>query len=264
MIIRKCFTVNQHRTTAEFIEYDKLIKEGLFQAIEIFFPYDKTKEEFDVYTQNVYNLMKNNIEVVLHLPFGFRNDLCDEEEYDVIIQRMKDAIDYSKQFNVEKLTLHLGACKKDGVYKDREKLVAKSIETVKLLCDYAYPQNIMIENMPTDAEIGYSPEEIKHIITKSNRSNIKFILDFGHANVSEYKSAIYINELKEHLYHLHINDNDESRDQHKPIGSGNVEFDKLFRMLSDYKELYCLEIIYKDHNDLRQYENDLTKITNKI
>lgn len=264
MIIRKSFTINQHRTTEEFVEYNKLIKDGLFQGIEIFYPYDKTEEEQKLYTQNVFNLMKNDIEVVLHLPFGYRNDLCDEEEYEIIIQRMKDAIDYSKKFNVNKLTLHLGAAKKNGILRNRESLIEKSIQTVKLLCDYAYPQNIMIENMPTDSEIGYSPEEIKHIIEKSNRSNIKFILDFGHANVSEFKGAEYIKVLKQYLYHLHINDNDESTDQHKPIGTGNVNFKELFKMIKDYKELYCLEIIYKDHNDLISYEHDLSKITNNL
>ena len=106
--IKRCFTINQNRTTEEFKTYEELIKNNVFQAIEIFYPYDKTEEQLETYKQNVLNLMKYDIEVVLHLPHGFRSDLLNFEEYEVILQRFKDAIDFAKQFNVNKLTLHLG------------------------------------------------------------------------------------------------------------------------------------------------------------
>lgn len=258
--IKKCFTVNQNRTTEEFNEYDKLIKKGLFQAIEIFYPYEKTEEVRNTYTKNVFKLMENNIEVVLHLPHGYYSDLCNEEEYDIILKRFLDAIDYSKQFNVNKLTLHLGAVVRDGVKKNRAELIEKSIETVRILCDHAYPANIMIENMPRDNELGYSPQELKYIIEKANRKNLKFILDFGHAHVSSYSIKEFIDELKPYLYHLHISDNDSSCDQHKPIGEGNIDYKNVFKMLDFYNELFCLEIIYKDHNDLIKYEKKLMEM----
>lgn len=256
-MIKKCFTINQNRTTLEFKEYEKLIKDGLFQAVEIFYPYDKTKEQLETYTNNVYNLMKYNIEVVLHLPHGYRSDLLNEDTYDVVIQRFKDAIDYARKFNVKKLTLHLGSAIQNNERVDRNILIDKCIKNIQILSDYCYPMNLMIENMPGDNELGYSPQEIKYLIEKSNRNNVKFILDFGHANVSCYTNEEYINVLKPYLMHLHISDNDTSTDQHKPIGCGNIDFVKLFKMIDFYNELYCLEIIYKDHNDLIEYEKNL-------
>ena len=53
--IKTCFTINQHRTTEEFKTYEELIKQGLFQGIEIFYPYDKTEEQLETYKQNVFN-----------------------------------------------------------------------------------------------------------------------------------------------------------------------------------------------------------------
>ena len=258
-MIKKCFTINQHRTTEEFDDYEKLIKEGMFQGIEIFYPYDKTHEERKTYTENVKRLMKNDIEVVLHLPHGYYSDLCNEDEHEAILQRFKNAIDYSKQFKVNKLTLHLGAVVRDGVKKDRDSLIEKSIENVKILSDYCYPANLMIENMPGKNEIGFSPEEIEYIIKKSNRSNVKFILDFGHAHVSGYSVKEYMDHLHKYLYHLHISDNDSTRDQHKPIGSGTIDFEDAFKKIQPYDELYCLEIIYKTKDDLILYENQLMK-----
>lgn len=258
-MIKKCFTINQHRTTDEFKSYEELIKEGIFQAVEIFYPYDKTPSELEIYKQNVFELMKNDIEVVLHLPHGNKSNLLNPNTYEEVIKRFKDAIDFSKLFNVKKLTLHLGGF--DGNHSvTREELVNKCIENVKILADYCYPQFLMIENMPFDNELGYSPDEIKYIIEKSKRSNVKFIFDFGHANVSEYEIEEYINKLKGYLMHLHISDNDRSTDQHKPIGTGNIDYKNIFKLISFYHELYCLEIIYKDSNDLRKYAKDLDDV----
>lgn len=249
--IKRCFTINQNRTTEEINSYEKLLKGNIFQAIEIFYPYDKTEEEKDIYTKNILNLMKYDIEIVLHLPHGKNSDLLNEDEYDIILQRFKDAIDYAKKFNVNKLTLHLGSYSNHQV--DRQYFIYKCIDTVKILSDYCYPMNLMIENMPGSNELGYSPQEIKEIIEKSYRSNVKFILDFGHANVSEYSINEYINILGKYLMHLHISDNDGTRDQHKPIGYGNIDYKNIFKLLKNYHELYCLEIIYQTDDDLLEY-----------
>lgn len=256
--IKTCFTINQHRTTEEFQTYEELIKQGLFQGIEIFYPYDKTEEQLETYKQNVYKLMKHNVEVVLHLPHGFRSDLLNEEQYDLVLQRFKDAIDFAKLFDVKKLTLHLGSFNNPSL--GRKYFVDKSIEIVKVLASYCYPMNLMIENMPGYNELGYSPDELKEIIEKSNMDNVKLIFDFGHANVSEYKIEEYLQKLDKYLYHLHISDNNGLSDQHKPIGEGNINYKEIFKLLENYNELYCLEIIYKTDKDLINYSNNLKNV----
>ena len=255
--IKTCFTINQNRKTDEFKTYEMLIKDDLFQAVEIFYPYDKTIEEQITYENNAKKFEKYNIEFVLHLPFGPKSDLLNEEQYNIILQRMKDGIDFGKKFNVKKYTLHLGSFKKDKV--DRKYSVNKCIETMKILCDYAYPSYIMIENMPGFNELGYSPNEIKEILVKTNKPNAKFIIDFGHANVSEYSIKDYIYTLKDYLVHTHISDNDGSCDQHKPIGYGNIDYKEVYSLMNEvnYKELYCLEIIYHTSEDLKEYQKKL-------
>ena len=208
--------------------------------------------------QNVLNLMKYDIEVVLHLPHGFRSDLLNEEQYDIVLQRFKDAIDFGKIFNVKKLTLHLGSFNNPDL--GRKYFINKSIETVKILADYCYPMNLMIENMPGYNELGYSPDEIKEIIENSNRENVKLIFDFGHANVSEYKIEEYIEKLEQYLYHFHISDNNGVSDQHKPIGEGNIDFKRIFKHFKNYDQLYCLEIIYKTDFDLINYLKNLENV----
>lgn len=256
--IKKCFTINQNRTTEEFKTYEILIKNNVFQAIEIFYPYDKTDDELAIYRQNVLNLMKYNIEVVLHLPHGFRSDLLNEEQNEMVIDRMKKAIDFAKEFDVKKLTLHLGSF--DYNKNDRKYSVNKCIENINILSEYCYPMSLMIENMPGYNELGYSPDEIKYIIENANNDNVRFILDFGHANVSDYSIEEYIEKLEKYLMHLHISDNDGTRDQHKPIGTGNIDYYNVFKLLKNYNELYCLEIIYQTDKDLLDYVKGLNEV----
>ena len=255
--IKKGFTINQFRTTEEIESYHKLFEEKIFNAIEIFYPYDRDEDAFKLYTQNLKNLTKYNQEVVLHLPHGRKNSLLTNVDKDVIIQRFKDAIDYGKTFGVKKFTLHLGY-----VEEERHIEIQKIISILKDLCSYAYPSYIMIENMPRSSELGYSPEEIKEIIKLVNVSNLKFIFDTGHANVSEFESSHYLTLLKDELMHVHINDNNGSKDQHARIGTGNIDFNKFLQETKDYTEIYCLEILYKTVDDLILYANDLEDCKN--
>lgn len=261
--MKKCFTINCMRTIEDFIEYDKLIKEGLFQGVELFYPYNVSDEQKNIYTNEVTKLIKNNnLEVVLHLPHGGLNNLVNSD-YSInheIIKRMKDASDYANLFNVKKLTLHLGCAFKES---NREKLLDVICNTLKDLCDYVskYQMVVMIENMPRDNELGYSPLEIYQLIQKVSCDNIKFILDTGHAHVSCYQIEEYIDLLKDYLYHIHFSDNDGSSDQHKAIGKGNIDFNKVFSALKkiNYNHLHCLEIIFKTALDLRMYNQDIEK-----
>lgn len=260
--MKKCFTINPFRTTEDFLNYEKLLEKNIYQAIEIFFPYNLDQEKQKVYFNNVKRIKEKYpyIEVVMHLPHGPSSNLCDFLGYEEIVSRMKAGMDFTSFFDTKKLTLHLGQVDKEI---DRSKYVDHIILVLKDLCDYAskYQMNVMIENMPADHELGYSPLEIKEIIERTNKENLKFILDTGHAHVSSYSNEEYIELLKEYLYHMHFSDNCGQRDEHKRMGLGNIDFDKVFKKLSEakYCELHCMEVIFKEAEELKDFSNDLSK-----
>lgn len=260
--MKKCFTINPFRTTEDFLNYEKLLEKNIYQAIEIFFPYNLDQEKQKVYFENVKRIKEKYpyIEVVMHLPHGPSSNLCDFFGYNEIVSRMKAGMDFTSFFDTKKLTLHLGQVDKEI---DRSKYVEHIILVLKDLCDYAdkYQMNVMIENMPADHELGYSPLEIKEIIERTNKENLKFILDTGHAHVSSYSNEEYIELLKDYLYHMHFSDNCGQRDEHKRIGLGNIDFDKVFKKLSEVKycELHCMEVIFKEAEELKEFANDLSK-----
>lgn len=259
--MKKCFTINPMRTVEEFKSYWKLFEDNVYQAIEIFYPYNQSQQQLINYINSVNEIIKKfpNLEVVLHLPHGLYNGLClDEHLNSGSLEIMYAGAKFASQFNVKKLTLHLGHI---NTFESRDKYVRKVIPLLQQLCDYVndFNQIIMIENMPSYNELGYSPDELLFIIKSVNRDNLKFIFDTGHAHVSEYDDVSYLEVLKDYLYHIHYNDNDSTRDAHQRMGIGTIDFKKHFKILNDinYSELHCMEVIFKDVNDLIDYASDL-------
>lgn len=261
--MKKCFTINAMRLPVDFIGYDKIISDGIFCGVELFYPYNVSDEQKKIYGEEVKKLLtKHKIDVVLHLPHGGTNNLVspDYSPNEEIIKRMKDAIDFANIYNAKKLTLHLGSAY-ENLGLSRDKLIDTLIIVLSDLCDYAlkYDMKIMIENMPRETELGYGPNEILDIIKRVNKDNLKFIMDTGHAHVSSFNELDYIDILHDYLYHMHFSDNHGISDEHKPIGSGNIDFVKLFKKLNEYKynNLHCLEILFNDYHDLINYANKI-------
>lgn len=258
--MKKCFTINPFRTDADFNEFDAMLATNHFQGIEIFYPYPLSLETQEKYKCNVMKLHQKypHVEVVMHLPYGQDNDLCNFDKYQITLQVLKDGIDYTSQFKTKKLTLHLGYVDKD---KQRSLYIKHIIPVLQELCDYAqqYHMAVMIENMPGIAELGFGPEEILEIITNTKRNNLKFILDTGHAHVSRYENPAYIRLLGSYLHHTHFSDNDQSGDQHKRMGLGNIDFREVFDELNkiNYHELHCLEIIFQKPEEILEFAKDM-------
>lgn len=256
---KMCFTINQLRSREEIESYYSLFDQKLFSGVEFFYPIHTKDGQFEEYTSSMENLFKkySYLERVLHLPHGKRYSICDLDNYLENVQILKDAVDYAAKFNVTKLTLHLGWFNNEI---NRDEIIQHCIKVTKELTIYAgkYNMKLMIENMPSDIELGYSPEEILFIIKEVNEDNLKFIFDTGHAHVSEYEDTEYLTLLKDYLYHIHYSDNDSISDKHARLGSGTINFTKHFDVLDDikYNQLHCLEIIYKTKEDLELYLKD--------
>jgi len=258
-----CFTCTCLRSYETIQSFKPLFKEG-FGGVEIFYPYNVTDEVKETYTKAITELLKDEDVVrVMHLPYGHNSDLSidDEEAASVIVKRYLDAIDYGKRFGVVRYTLHLGFRSTGNINK--------LIERVRLLCDFAYPGCIMIENMPHEVEFGASNDELTYLFKTINKSNLRFIYDTGHGHVENKNTALEKKMLDDHqniLLHFHINDNDSTKDQHICVGKGNIEFEKVLADLVNYnyQGLFCLEILYNTADDLREYAKAFTKVLKNV
>lgn len=95
-----------------------------------------------------------------------------------------------------------------------------------------YPgQQIYMENMFDEA-----PDILTRLAEEmSGVKNFGICLDYAHAAISRCPGREWIEALSPFIRHIHINDNDLTNDQHRPVGSGSIdwqEFDSLIREYS--------------------------------
>lgn len=261
-MIRKCFTVNPNRTIEEINSYEVLLKDGIYQGVEIFYPYLKTKEQQEIYLSGIKSYLKYNPEMVCHLPYGKANNLASYENLEVIMERYYNAIDFASRVGCKKLTLHPGEY--DGTISKSDALNLM-ISNIKKLCLYAakYDMTVMLENLIGEIEFMKTPEDYLEYKQMINEPNLKMIFDVAHyhtAHIKENKDIVrFITIIGDDLYHLHISDNDGTRDAHGPIGSGTIDFKTYFKALKlmNYEGLYSSEVLFNTPNDLLNTANNM-------
>ena len=56
--MKKCFTINQMRKRENFVDYMTLLDEGLYEAIELFYPYNQSFDQLKQYTNSVNEIRR--------------------------------------------------------------------------------------------------------------------------------------------------------------------------------------------------------------
>jgi sugar phosphate isomerase/epimerase len=115
-----------------------------------------------------------------------------------------------------------------------------SLITWKPLIKRAHELNvkIAIENIFED-----EPTNLTLLMQELGSDNFGICFDTGHFNLfSKTLLKEWLNYLKPYIIELHLHDNDKTADTHKPIGDGTFDFDTLFSILKDKKDLlYTIE-----------------------
>ena len=251
--MRKCFTIIAQRPKEDILSFEEnLVKTKEFQGCEIFYPYNVSEEQGQMYATTLYNFTKyEDFEIVLHMPYASDSNVAIIS--DLVMNRLHDSIEFAHNYGVKKLTLHPGFVTEGHT---RDDAINISVKNVQELCDHAkkYDMTIMIENLVGKHELCLNEEEILTYLKLVAKDNCKFILDCGHYNVAnnnkDLKDVVY--KLKDYLVHLHLSNNYGLRDEHAKLDSGNIDFKAYFKYLWDinYQGLYCSEVLYKTYLDL--------------
>ena len=257
--MKKCFTITVLRSTEDIKKAEELlVKTGIYQGCEIFYPYDVSEEIKETYAKNIERFMKYpDFEIVCHLPYGVNTNPATYNNLERTMQRYYDAIDFCVKYNVKGLTLHPGH--EDGVLTHEES-VSLSIENTKKICDYAkkYGMYIMLENMVNPDELCLTLREMLDYHKRVDRDNLKLTFDCGHYHASAQNEELpkdlskYVLAFKDKIAHLHLHDNCGSKDQHLKLGEGTIDFKQYFNTLKsiNYDGLYGSEVLFKDYEEL--------------
>lgn len=190
-----------------------------------------------------------NLELTLHLPFsdmnlaglntGIRNE---------VLCQMKDFLKIASDF-VELAVIHPGYLSPHGAQLP-DLAWKTNIESLQSICDFAADCGITIavENMPEVPKIfGKYPQEMLQMVEEVNRDNVGLTLDIGHANtIGKSKGTEIMDDFlkmyKGRISHVHLHDNMGKKDEHLPLGKGNVDWKRVMDSLSNYKGRFVTEV----------------------
>lgn len=184
-----------------------------------------------------------NLKLSIHLPFSDMNIAgLNPGVHGEVMRQMRYYLDMASDL-VEVAVLHPGYL---SPYSSKipDKAWDKCIESIRELGDYSDDLGITIavENMPNMPKIfGRYPDEMLETLEQVNRKNVGMTLDVGHANTMGLLDE-FVEKCKGKLVHMHIHDNNGKRDEHLPIGQGNINWNKLMENLSGYKGLMVTEM----------------------
>jgi sugar phosphate isomerase/epimerase len=133
----------------------------------------------------------------------------------------------------------------------KKELVRLNAEALKPLVEMAasYGLTLILENFktPFDSVSTYSRllEEVP---------GLQVHLDFGHTNLGKDDGAYFCTHLGEHIRHVHFSDNRGQEDEHMPLGTGNIDWEKAVTALKSigYDGTITLEVFGKDRSALLQ------------
>ena len=124
------------------------------------------------------------------------------------------------------------------------------------ICGYAADKGVAIA-----LENGSTMENMESILRLANSvdaPNIGICVDTGHANLGDLGAPRAIKMAGSLLLTTHLQDNRGQRDDHMPPGMGNMDWEDIFRALTeiDYNRTLMLELTDAPTADSRVYDQE--------
>jgi len=201
-------------------------------------------------------LSNHGMGLVCHLPtFVFTADLTDSLRR-ASLDEMFQSMETAQVLNAEKVVLHpsiisgLGSFVVDLVQQyAAESLAAilhKAAELELTLC---------LENMFPHYGSFFEASDFSHLLT--THPDLKITLDIGHANIDSPRGKRIFEFIRAHgkyIGHVHLHDNRGTRDDHLPIGAGNINWQKVAQALRGcgYDDTVTLEIFGENRQALHK------------
>ena len=208
-----------------------------------------------------------NMGLVCHLPtFVYTADLTERIRRASLLE-MVESLQTAKELGAEKVVLHPGHIGGMGAFvmEASRQYAFESLATIIQTAD-ALGMVLCLENMFPRYLSFVEPEEFKPVFEQFQK--LKLTLDTGHANINDTSGDRAIRFLKmfsHRLGHIHMSDNKGKRDDHLPVGKGNVPFERIVRTLKaiGYDETITLEIFSENRKDLVESRDKIETLFRK-
>jgi len=246
------FPNNPRKNILEEVEW---IGKNGFDFVDLFLEEDEAvPEKIDV--QKLKKLLqKYKLGAVGHtawyLPIGspvksFReNSVSEAKRYFEVFSKL----------NVKYVTIH--ANWPPGMFSTKEGIKFQ-VETLRKLVNEAKKYNLHLVYEPIDTwqdDIKSVSEILKKV------PNLYLHIDIGHVNLFGRKPEQFIKKFHKKLKHIHLHDNNGEKDLHIPMGTGNINWENLIKILKKYYNgTITLEIFSRDKDYVLLSKDKLKKL----
>ena len=157
----------------------------------------------------------------------------------VSLHRYRQAVQTCARLGIRRMVVHSGYAPQ--MYFP-EWFVPKSIEFWK---DF-------VRELPSDFEmllenvLDVRPEYIRDVCDGVDDPRLRICLDVGHANAySPVSAEDWIKMLGQRIAHVHLHNNDGSRDAHAPLSEGSMDIAHILHLLDEYapEAEICIESV---------------------
>ena len=270
----KGFHIPYHFSEDEILALgNDLLSSGLYRWVEVKWPFQLFGFDPTSYVRGVRKIIREyGPQVSCHIPTNLDLGQTNQGMRAELLRQAKACIDYSAELGATILPLHPGTIltmdipataetptkqmlQRAGAQK-RETARRYTVEIAQELAEYCAPMGmtLALENLLLPQEIAHSAEDLRDLVLRCDRPNIRALFDCGHAHRVGAAQGPYIRTLGELICHVHLNDNDGTCDLHQQLGEGSIQYPELFSALREtgYKGALVMETDYHSSADLFQ------------
>jgi len=168
--------------------------------------------------------------IQLHAPFSDLNiGSYREDVRRFSVEVLKRNIEIAADLGMEHVTIHPGVFS-PHTFGMRDSVIRQSNRSLRELSPVVLDRGIEVslENMPLlNVTVGHTPEELRRM---TEGTEIGICLDIGHANTTGNMEEFL--DMLPNVRNVHMHDNMGERDEHLPLGEGNVDFEAVLKRIS--------------------------------
>jgi sugar phosphate isomerase/epimerase len=199
-------------------------------------------------------LKVNGLGLLCHLPTFLSTADLTESLRQASLAEMRRSLEVAAELGAKKVVLHPSMAGGMGAFVlNTVKGYAFDFLSEMVAAAHCLDVMICLENMFPRNRLGVEPDDLEEIFLSF--PSLKLTLDTGHANINDRRGR-RLKELAsrfgQRIGHLHVSDNQGTRDDHLAVGQGTIRFADLVMRLKDagYDDTVTLEIFDKNRQML--------------
>ena len=151
-------------------------------------------------------------------------------------KRLHQSMEIGRELSVKGVVFHSGLVPGVTSQVYLNNWLKRQEEFYRKLCE-EYPEiTVYLENTQES-----SPQLLLPLIEQmSDCKNFKVCLDYAHAVISKTPVQEWVSALKNHIVHMHVNDNDLQADLHLVPGEGKIDWHQYGRLTEGLSEASVL------------------------